>query len=126
MWQPPERIKNMGWSLGFDDNWKRWIGYGVVAYCDHPKCNKKIDRGLAYVCCNQQPYGGENGCGLYFCEKHRGLDDKCERCEKKRKPFKAKPEHPEWIKHLLTDESWAEWREENKDWVKENQKRLST
>ena len=47
----------MGWSLGFDDKWNRDIGYGVPAYCDHPKCSVEIDRGLAYVCCDQEPYG---------------------------------------------------------------------
>ncbi|HEV7521417.1 MAG TPA: hypothetical protein VGP89_09990, partial [Candidatus Angelobacter sp.] len=61
----------MGWSLGFDSNWQRDIGYGVPAYCDHPKCNKKIDRGLSYVC-GGEPYGGELGCGLYFCSEHLG------------------------------------------------------
>jgi len=52
----------MGWSIGFDSRWNRDIGYGVPAYCDHPKCNEEIDRGLAYVCCGEQPYGGEHGC----------------------------------------------------------------
>ncbi len=37
----------MGWSIGYDDNWKRDIGYGVRATCDHPACNAKIDRGLS-------------------------------------------------------------------------------
>jgi hypothetical protein len=55
----------MSWALGFDGNWNRDIGYGVPSYCDHPKCSAKIDRGLAYVCCGQEPYGGD-GCGLYF------------------------------------------------------------
>jgi hypothetical protein len=40
----------MGWSIGYDENWKRDIGYGVPAVCDHPKCNKIINRGLSYVC----------------------------------------------------------------------------
>lgn len=109
----------MGWSLGFDNNWNRWIGYGVPAYCDHPKCNKVIDRGLSYVCCGQQPFGGERGCGLYFCGEHCDDNGKCERCEKNRKPFKAKPEHPRWIKHLLNDKSWDEWRYKNPELVKE-------
>lgn len=104
----------MGWSIGFDSNWDRDIGYGVPAYCDHPDCNEEIDRGLAYVCCHQEPYGGDEGCGLYFCPEHRtGWDGKCERCEKGRKPFKPKPEHPTWMLHVITDESWAQWRDEN-------------
>ena len=40
----------MGWSIGFDTRWNRDIGYGVPAYCDHPGCNKEIDRGLSHVC----------------------------------------------------------------------------
>lgn len=39
----------MGWSVGFDENWQRDIGYGVPAYCDHPQCKAEIDRGLDYV-----------------------------------------------------------------------------
>lgn len=34
-------------------------------------------------------------------------------------PYKPKPEHPDWIKHLLTDDSWEEWREENPGFVKQ-------
>ena len=102
----------MGWSIGYDTNWKRDIGYGVPAYCDHPDCNEEIDRGLAHVCKGQQPYGGE-GCGLYFCSKHQSYDGECERCANNKEPFKAKPDHPEWLKWKLTDESWQKWRDEN-------------
>jgi hypothetical protein len=58
----------MGWAVGYDENWKRYIGYGVPAYCDHPKCNKEIDRGLSYVC-GGEPYGGNDGCGLYLLRR---------------------------------------------------------
>ena len=105
----------MSWSIGFDSRWNRDIGYGVPAYCDHPKCNAKIDRGLAYVCCNEEPYGGERGCGLYFCGLHLG--ERCSRCRNYRSPFTPKSDHPDWIHHKLTDESWAEWRAENPDEV---------
>lgn len=109
----------MGWSIGYDEHWKRWIGYGVPAWCDHPKCNERIDRGLAHVCSDQQPYGGERGCGLYFCSDHQDIDGRCPKCARyDYKPYKPKPEHPEWIKHLLTDKSWAEWRAENQQEVK--------
>lgn len=113
----------MSWAVGEDPNWKRWIGYGVPAYCDHPKCNAEIDRGLAYVCGGQEVYGGEHGCGLFFCDKHRSYySDKrsshCSRCGHYRAPFKPKPDHPKWIKHLLTDKSWAKWRAENPREVK--------
>lgn len=109
----------MGWSLGFDSDWQRDIGYGVPAHCDHPGCRRVIDRGLSYVC-GGQPYGGDDGCGLYFCEKHLCYDvsanDKfpvqlCERCQKRKKPFKPTPDHPRWTKFKMTDPSWAEWRE---------------
>jgi len=109
----------MGWSLGWDSKWERFIGYGVPAYCDQPGCNKEIDRGLAYVC-GGEPYGGDRGCGLYFCEEHlllhQRLPQLCKRCHNRKNPFKPKPEHPDWIKHIMSDDSWKEWREENKDY----------
>ena len=134
----------MGWSLGWDQRWNRDVGYGVPAYCDHPDCNEEIDRGLSYVC-GGEPFGGEDGCGLYFCEKHRqsvelfidaeGNDqwgddapkehedgeviELCSRCAardsdgERAPPFDPKPEHPRWLKHMLTDASWEVWRAEN-------------
>lgn len=113
----------MGWSIGFDSKWSRDIGYGVPAYCDHPGCKEEIDRGLAYVC-GSEPYGGEHGCGLYFCHDHHGMaeDDKenvslCEQCMVDADPFTPKPEHPQWIEWKLTDESWEKWRLENPEAV---------
>lgn len=105
----------MGWSLGYDEHWKRDIGYGVPAWCDHPACSVKIDRGLAHVC-GGQPYGGEFGCGLYFCGNHLFIDvgpQLCERCDNHDDlpPFDAKPDHPKWLHHKATDPSWAEWRD---------------
>jgi hypothetical protein len=115
----------MGWSLGFDDRWNRDIGYGVPATCDHPGCNEKIDRGLAYVC-GGEPFGGGHGCGLYFCGNHlwhrhpRGEDrfyQNCRRCMTYKPPFKPKPDHPEWAEWKLADDSWQKWRDENPDEV---------
>lgn len=108
----------MGWSIGGPDQHGRFVGYGVPAFCDHPKCTAQIDRGLAYVCCNQEPYGGDRGCGLYFCEKHStGFEGRCMRCARSRPtPYTiTKPEHPVWLKHLINDESWADWRREDPD-----------
>lgn len=108
----------MGWSIGYDKNWQRDVGYGVPAICDFPKCNVEIDRGLGHVC-GSDPYGGEFGCGLYFCTEHltyrkpRGHDSEvqnCDRCLKHKNPFKPKPDTEEWTNFKLTDESWAEWR----------------
>lgn len=137
----------MGWSIGWDSRYHRDIGYGVPAYCDHPDCNAEIDRGLAYVCCKEEPQGGDEGCGLYFCYEHRNWESKCERCallpspedddnenggvddeeteatldealEKWPGPFDPKPDHPTWLRHKLRDASWAEWRKENPKDVK--------
>ena len=107
----------MGWSIGYDEKWKRDIGYGVPSICDHPECNEEIDRGLSYVC-GGEPLGGDRGCGLYFCEKHLRLFSKlpqlCERCGPKiRKPFNPKPDTKKFIDWKLTDESWQQWRDEN-------------
>ena len=102
----------MSWSIGFDNNWQRDIGYGVPAYCDHPQCWAEINRGLGYVC-GAEPYGGERGCGLYFCEHHAYGDKQlCPRCRYSRTPYKAKADHHDWLRHKETDESWAEWRAE--------------
>ena len=113
----------MSWSLGWDERHRRWVGYGVPAHCDHPECREEIDRGLAYVC-GSEPFGGEHGCGLHFCEQHRearrrggGQVDLCTRCARGRREFAPRPEHPKWAKHLATDPSWAEWRAENPELV---------
>lgn len=106
----------MGWSIGYDENWKRDVGYGVPACCDSPDCFAEINRGLAYVCCDSEPYGGERGCGLYFCRHHRNWDGRCRRCERGRSPYTAKRDHPDWIRHKATDESWAAWRAEDPNW----------
>lgn len=108
----------MGWSLGYDSNWNRDIGYGVPCECDYPGCTKEIDRGLSHVC-GGEPYGGEDGCGLFFCSSHlygAGSGQRCERCVENEpfSPFKAKPDIQEWIDHKMTDPSWEEWRNEQK------------
>ena len=103
----------MGWSIGYDTNWNRDIGYAVPATCDHPGCGAEIDRGLSYVC-GSEPYGGEHGCGLYFCDKHthtagdrRENVQLCTRCYwGKPRPYEASPDVPEWMHWKLEDESW--------------------
>lgn len=113
----------MGWSIGYDDHWKRDIGYGVPATCDHPGCGKEIDRGLGYVC-GGEPYGGEHGCGLFFCGDHLGFTDDpdwagqaCEKCAAGLDPFDPTPDTAEWAAWKLTDESWQQWRDKNPDEV---------
>jgi hypothetical protein len=113
----------MGWSVGYDSNWKRDVGYGVPATCDHPSCNAEIDRGLSYVC-GGDPFGGEHGCGLYFCTDHlvyagdaRDNVQLCPACRYGKKRYTPKPDTAEWINWKLTDESWQQWRNENPDEV---------
>jgi hypothetical protein len=108
----------MGWSLGYDENWKRDVGYGVPATCDHPGCGAEIDRGLSFVC-GGDAFGGEHGCGLFFCIAHRMYaGDRrdnaplCTRCYYGKKPYYPTPDVPEWLEHKATDPSWAEWRAE--------------
>lgn len=103
----------MSWSIGFDKDWNRDIGYGVPAWCDYPGCYEEIDRGLSYVC-GGEPYGEPHGCGLYFCAAHHSWEHQtCDRCHKGKKPFKPSLDHPDWIEFKATDESWAEWRAEH-------------
>lgn len=108
----------MGWAVGYDSNWNRDIGYGVPAICDHPKCDKAIHRGLSFVC-GGEPYGGDKGCGLFFCTDHLWLignnkPQLCKRCSSYLPPYKhPKPDTQEWTDHKMTDPSWAEWREAN-------------
>jgi hypothetical protein len=94
--------------VGYDDRWQRDIGYGVPATCDHPGCGADIDRGLACVCAGEVPYGGEDGCGLYFCGEHLGYQ--CERCAAGEPPFEPTPDVPRWMEWKLGDDSWAPWR----------------
>ena len=112
----------MGWSIGYDTNWKRDIGYGVPAKCDHPECNEDIDRGLSYVC-GGELYGGDKGCGLYFCGSHLFIGEDgtqlCEQCLDGKESFNPKPDTAEWIQWKLTEESWQQWRDENPEAVAE-------
>lgn len=101
----------MSWSIGFDSHWQRDIGYGVPAFCDHPRCSEEIDRGLAHVC-GGEPHGGERGCGLYFCGAHLSASGLCSRCRYHKTPFTPKPDHPDWLRHRETHPSWAAWRAE--------------
>jgi hypothetical protein len=126
----------MGWSIGYDTNWHRDIGYGVPAECDHPDCEEQIDRGLGYVC-GGDLYGGDNGCGLFFCGKHLFFADTvkgcyCEKCvfyldrdiEQGTDFFDPKPDIFLWIAWKLTDSSWHSWRMENPEEVEAMEKTL--
>lgn len=68
----------MGWAFCGTDDAGREIGYGVIAVCDFPGCETEINRGLGCVCGDMHG-GGNNGCGMYFCGKHR--DQQVHQCE---------------------------------------------
>lgn len=95
------------------DGVERHCGYGVQCVCDHPGCDKRIHRGLAYLC-GQDPGEGSYGCGRYFCEEHlgyrtygRGKDAEtvrnCSRCQRGRAPFPMKPDIPEALEYIVFD-----------------------
>jgi hypothetical protein len=88
----------MGWEIGYDHTWDRDIGYGVPAECDHPDCKEQIDRGLAYIC-GGEPYGGELGCGLFFCAAHLFYAEKS----------------PEYAQSPPSAEEMREWEEVHGD-----------
>jgi hypothetical protein len=109
----------MSWAVGFDPDRNRFIGYGVPAYCDHPGCNVTIDRGISHTC-GDYPGGGEHGCGLHFCGEHlHRYPQVCSACANEQKAFPPSQEHPTWSHHLLTDETWADWRAENAETVRQ-------
>lgn len=115
----------MGYAVYEDWNardWsvQRWAGYGVPAVCDFPECATAIDRGLAYKCEEYSEYEFDDvseeeveyvleGCGLFFCMNHLSHLDHGNAT--------PKPDTAEWNDHLLTDESWEQWRDENPDRV---------
>lgn len=95
----------------------RWAGYMVPAECDFPTCDEEIDRGLAYRCEEYVRYEWdedteeefefeEEGCGLSFCGAHQYHPDHGD-------GVIPKPDTKEWVEHILTDESWEQWRAEN-------------
>ena len=80
-----------------------------------PVVHEQIDRGLGFVC-GGQPFGGEYGCGLYFCGEHLsyGAEDE-DRNEGRsfmrevdlvtaiRVPFEPKPGHLQAMDRLEDD-----------------------
>ena len=108
----------MYWAIGYDENWNRDIGFDVPAICDHPECITAINRGIPHVC-GGEPYGGDSGCGLYFCEKHlekKSLDTDeppvplCTQCCSDLAPFTPKSDTEEWTNYKQTSNYWAGWR----------------
>lgn len=89
----------MGYQVYWANN--RFQGYEVTAYCDYPGCTIEIDRGIAYSNYDGTPPK------VFCCTKHRD------------EPFNylemviENKEHPDWLHHVLTDETWENWRKEN-------------
>lgn len=110
----------MGYAVYEDGNARdygveRWAGYGVPGICDLPGCENELPfgRGLGNKCERRYDYDDEtddevisDGCGMYFCGEH--LEMSCDH-----DGIKPKPDTAEWIAHVLTDESWSDWRTEN-------------
>jgi len=124
----------MGWAVGEDTRFgmERDIGYGVPAICDHPGCGKPIDRGLGYVC-GGDVYGGDDGCGLFFCGEHlshriedEGTKDEhwtpalCDRCHEYEPHFDLTPDVHEWILWKACHPSWKACRMLNPGWCRSN------
>ncbi|KTT56433.1 hypothetical protein NS337_03625 [Pseudomonas oryzihabitans] len=59
----------MGWGNCGHDSKGRPIGYVHEGTCDHPGCDKEIDRGLGYACGGMHGEG-EHYCEGYFCGDH--------------------------------------------------------
>lgn len=130
----------MGYSIGVGVD-GRDIGYGVVATCDHPNCEEKIDRGMSYCCGGYFGDHADSGCYLYFCTKHQQMTyvgegkenddsseyvDLCERCANGKAPFTPKPDHPDWVWWKLNHSSWEKWRQENSKEVLALMRRLDS
>jgi len=112
----------MGYAVYQDNNSfgvERWAGYGVPAVCDVEDCTRGIDRGLYYQCEEYSEFyidANEDeieevleGCGLFFCVVHLNHLDHGRAV--------PKPDSAEWNQHILTDESWQQWRDENPEKV---------
>lgn len=118
----------MGYAVGdqiTSDGSIRHIGYGVPATCNHPGCGASIDRGMAPACHGpgaddvdpaEVDFLPGEGCGMYFRGQH-GAEGTCERCAKHLAPFDPTPDSLEWATHVLTDDSWEQWRREEPAWA---------
>lgn len=131
----------MGYEV-FDQNIQgkfRLAGYGVPAYCNYPGCSNEIDRGMSYACCGAIHH--DSSCGGFYCSEHatpfigedelEDLDDEEVQAVLEGYGLEEAPlfgedglaylcshppiefkEHPDWIKHISTDETWQKFREQ--------------
>lgn len=92
----------------------RWAGYGVPGVCDDPECDTEIGRGMGYRCERRYIEDADvqerevEGCGLHFCEEHLSTG-----CSEEHATYTPTPDTPEWERHMLTDDSWEQWRTDN-------------
>ncbi len=95
----------------------RWAGYMVPGICDMTGCDNPLPmgRGLGNKCETRYTEDivtgdevEEQGCGLFFCGEHAPVS-----CPDDHIGLTPKPDTSEWEEHILTDDSWARWREEN-------------
>ena len=95
--------------MGYQVYWSngRWQGYGVPAYCDYPGCKEEIDRGMGY----SHTQDKEEPASVFCCDNHTHENINSFEVERK--------EHPDWLNHILTDDSWELWRSKNPESVKE-------
>lgn len=99
----------MGYSVY--EHGGRWQGYGVPAYCDHKKCFEEIDRGMGFQHeIDKEECYGDGTPNLFVCRKHS-------RANRRSVIVDLEKEHPGWLQHILTDETWEQWRNENPDLV---------
>jgi len=99
----------MSWAVGYDREHERWRGYGVPAYCDVAGCGAEIDRGFGWLCdCIECMDIDELERSIFVCGKHTHAD-----VDEDQLP----DEHPDWVRHILTDDSWERWRAENPERV---------
>lgn len=112
--------------MGYQVYWngRRWCGYGVPAYCDYRGCRNEIDRGVYYMCEAMYSTGDagdqiihDEGCRDFFCDDHADHNEFHDYVEES-------PEHPEWVHHVLTDETWERWRQENPSKVQQMKEML--
>lgn len=87
-------------------------GYEIPAYCDYPGCREKIDRGMGYA----HDEDKEMPPSVFCCEKHKYKDINSFQVEEK--------ETVEWLNHILTDESWEQWRKDEPEIVEKYKKML--
>lgn len=99
--------------MGYSVYWanERWQGYGVTAPCDFIGCNEEIHRGLGWQIIEDEDNEVPN---FFGCNKH-------DYQPLKKFEINLEKESKEWLNHVLTDDSWKEWRLENPELEKKYQ-----